>query len=320
MKEQIATFGNAFFLALAAAVLAAAPVLRMLQALKSRQTVSQYAPESHQVKQGTPTMGGILILVGILVAAVVVGEGGAPALVALWMLGFALIGFADDFVVPRLLAGKRGLGWKQKFGAQAAIAVLTVPGLGWEWSAANVAVAVFVVLFFCNAFNFSDGLDGLAGSLGIVMALGFGALAALSEVGMWVAVFGALAGAIVPFLYLNAPPAKVFMGDVGSLPIGAAFGIGACGLLWPRGLGHAAEIWVAPGLALLSLVMIAELVPVPLQVLSVKLTGRRLFLMTPIHHAFEKRGWPETRIVFAFVLVQFAVAVAAIAISARLCP
>ncbi|MCO5297603.1 MAG: hypothetical protein M9921_12175 [Fimbriimonadaceae bacterium] len=319
MKESIATFGNGFLLACAAGAVLAVPVLRMLTALKSKQTVSEFAPETHQVKQGTPTMGGILCVLALVLSLLVVGEGPTPSWVGLWVLGFALVGFADDFVVPRLMPGKRGLGWKQKFGAQALLALLALPVLGWEWSAANAALAVLVVLFFCNAYNFSDGLDGLSGSLGVVLALGLGAIAALAGASGWVALCGALAGCLVPFLFLNAPPAKVFMGDVGSLPIGAAFGIAVCGLLLPHG-AFEWEGWAVPGVALLSFVMIAELVPVPLQVLSVKLTGRRLFLMTPIHHAFEKRGWPETRVVFAFVLVQLVVAVAGVAISARLCP
>lgn len=320
MKESILVFGNAFLLGLGAAAVFATPVFRALVRLKSQQNVSAYAPDTHQAKQGTPTMGGLMTVLGAVVALVAVGEGGRPGWVALWIVGFALIGFADDFVVPRLMAGKRGLGWKQKFGAQVVAASLAVPLLGWDWSAANVGLAVVIVLFFSNAYNFSDGLDALAGSLGVILACGFGAIAILSGVGPLVAVCGALAGALLPFLLLNAPPAKVFMGDVGSLAIGAAFGLVACDLVFPRGLEHRMDVWTVPGVVLLSLVMAAELIPVPLQVASVKLTGRRLFPFTPIHHAFEKAGWRETRVTFAFAVVQFALAVGAVALSARLCP
>lgn len=320
MREFAGDFGKGFLIAGACAALFAWPVMRMLLATRSRQTVSEYAPEGHQKKQGTPTMGGILVVLGIAVGVTLLGLSNRVGMAVPWMLGFALIGFADDFVVPRMMPGKRGLGWKQKIVAQIALAAGAVPLLGWEWSVPSVALAVFVVLFACNAYNFADGLDGLAGSLGVVLALGFAGMLALAEAPSgWIPMCGALAGALVPFLFLNAPPAKVFMGDVGSLAIGALLGLWACVLIAPGGpstISLPGVAWVA----ILGGVLVAELVPVPLQVLSVKVTGKKLFLMTPIHHGFEKRGWPETRIVFTFVLVQVVLAVAALTLAGVWCP
>lgn len=292
--------------------LLAAPVLRVLIALKSRQTVSQHLP-GHQVKSGTPTMGGLIVVLG-LTAAILATPALDRALLVL-VLGFAAIGFLDDFVVPRLWPGKRGLGWKEKLILQFAAAG------GWVWLAgaasAGAAVALgagFVVLFWANAYNFADGLDGLAAGLGIWIALGVAACAFVIGMPSLALVALALVAAMVPFAFLNAPPAKVFMGDVGSLPIGALLGALLVGLVVvePRPL-----VWIAAGL--LSLMMAVELVPVPLQILSVKLRKKRLFPKTPIHHAFEDAGWPETRIVSGFVLAQLvlsAVAAGAVLFSA----
>lgn len=312
-----------FWLALLVSAFAAGPILRRLVAWKSRQTISQFAPEGHQKKQGTPTMGGLIIAAGALStpvllfiapkqdASVVSGFAQAVALFA----GFAAIGFIDDFVVPRIWAGKRGLGWKQKIALQALlgglVAVWTFPGRPLE-----IGIAAFLILFFSNAYNFSDGLDGLAGSLLLGLLFGFYLLIPYHPV--YHSVCLALAGATLPFLFLNAPPAKVFMGDVGSLPIGAVLGwLASLVLLGKAGHGGLDQ---TPGIrpemvgpiVVLSLVMIAELVPVPIQIFWVKVFKKRLFPYTPIHHAFEKAGWPETRVVALFVLIQLVVSMAAL--------
>ena len=187
---------------------------------------------------------------------------------------------------------------------------------GWRLDA-RAAVLVFLVLFYSNAYNFSDGLDGLAGGLLVTFCAG------LFGIGVWNGVGIApllllllLVGAVIPFLFLNAPPAKIFMGDVGSLPIGAVLGLivsvfAVPSLMVGPPAGQAATalstaglptVWLA--LTVASLMMIAELVPVPLQIASVKLRKKKLFPYTPIHHAFEKAGWPESRVVWTFVLCQ----------------
>lgn len=299
-----ARFG--FWVALLASAIGAYPIFRLLLALKSRQTVSQYAPEGHQLKQGTPTMGGLIIVFGMVVAMggyLVSGytnrDACLPAIAL--VLAFAAIGFIDDFVVPRLIKGKRGLGWKQKiimefFASLLGVWALGVPLVSWQ-----AGLVVFLILFYSNAYNFSDGLDGLAGTLALLI---FGGLAALAmcfgqqDIGP----YGVVIGATIPFLLLNAPPAKIFMGDVGSLPIGAFMGLMVTQIGLNSEIGSPVGRWTA--LAILSLVMVAELVPVPLQIFSVKVFKRKLFPYTPIHHAFEKAGWKETRVVFVFALVQ----------------
>lgn len=319
----------AFWASFLSAALLAWPIYKLLLLTKSRQTISQHAPSTHMLKQGTPTMGGIILVAGFLFASVGVayaaGEG-----ISLWALiifiGFALIGFIDDFLVPRLMKGKRGLGWKQKFIMQALVAGAGVYAHGGRVLDVRWGLITFLILFMANAYNFADGLDALAGSILLVFGAG---LLVLAQQGVVIhesaAICAALIGGVIPFLFLNAPPAKVFMGDVGSLPVGAVLGL-AVGLVFsPKssataaiGDGSILDIWeqgrmiegmhwrpemVLP-LAILCLVMVIEIVPVPLQIAWVKLFKRRLFPFTPIHHAFEKAGWPETRVVWTFALSQ----------------
>lgn len=306
---------EAFWVALAIGGILSVPILKTLIALKSRQTIYDLAPQTHQKKQGTPTMGGLIILAG-LVVALLATTGDWPK--ALWILGFALIGFADDYIVPKLVKGKRGLGWKQKIVAQVILAVLAAKVFNIPWQPLPVALTAFLVLFFCNAYNFADGLDGLAGSLGILLCFGFIVLSAISGRFENLALLGAMAGAFVPFLFLNAPPAKVFMGDVGSLPIGATLGaISAATLMSPAGGPFYWNLEMFIPVLLISIVMIAELVPVPMQVGFYKLTKKRLFPMTPIHHSFEVKGWPESRVVWSFILAQLTLVVLAIGIAAE---
>ena len=301
----------AFVAALVTAAVLARPGLDLLIALNSRQTIYHLAPEAHQKKEGTPTMGGLIILIGLFAGLLFVDHNYK---VSAWIFGFAAIGFVDDFVVPRMMKGKRGLGWRQKIVAQVALAVAAAPVFSVPFQALPVITIAFLVLFFSNAYNFADGLDGLAGSLGLILCFG---LAALGSFGPTIGpILGALAGGFIPFLYLNAPPAKVFMGDVGALPIGALFGaVIAKLLILPIPAGPTYLNWqLAAPILLISLVMIAELVPVPLQVGYYKLTKKRLFPMTPIHHSFEKKGWPESRIVWVFVLTQLVFCILAVGI------
>ncbi len=302
---------------------AAKPVLSTLIALKSRQTINKHAPEGHQKKQGTPTMGGIISLIGMAVGlsiAAIQGWGGdSPARV--WsMLGllvlFGIIGFVDDYVIPKMMPGKRGLGWIPKLAMQVPVAAIPWLFTG-DFGAKDPLAAglvVLTVLFFTNAYNFSDGLDGLAGTLLLGIAAFFAGLGLLKGDAFLVMSGTVLAGGIIPFLYLNAPPAKVFMGDVGALAIGAVIGH-LFAYVFSRGavsgtLFSGLEI---VGLAFAMFMMIAELIPVPLQIASVKLFKRKLFPYTPIHHAFEKAGWPETRVVFSFALTQLVCTLIALA-------
>lgn len=295
---------TAFWLALGVSGLAAWPVYRMLLALRSRQTVSEFAPETHQAKQGTPTMGGLIVLVGFLAAWLLI----SPSLpLVVLVVGFGLVGFLDDFVVPRLKAGARGLGWKPKLLLQVIVALgalwLDPRSSGALW----LAIGCFVIVFASNAYNFSDGLDGLAGTLGIMLCLGLAMVAAMTGVSSVAVAAVALIAGLVPFLALNAPPASVFMGDVGSLPIGAAIGF--------MGLELAQAPSMIPPLAVLSGILLVELIPVPLQIFWVKVFKKRLFSYTPIHHAFEKQGWPESRVVWSFGLAQFLLTAGAVSLA-----
>lgn len=321
-----------FWIAFLASALAAYPIYKILLALKSRQTVSEFAPEGHQKKQGTPTMGGLIIVFGVFAwwFLTLSGSDGGHRDAQLWkwlwscfvlLIGFAGIGFVDDFVVPRLIAGKRGLGWKQKILMQVVLAVLaTGLLLGWNVDIRS-ALYVFLILFCANAYNFLDGLDALAGSVLIALCGGLMVLSSSAPMGAGVgSLLIVLIGATIPFLYLNAPPAKIFMGDVGSLPIGALLGLVFSTLMWPSVAGWTfytpystmSEMTSGGGfnslmilpLLVVGFVLVAELIPVPLQIFWVKVFKRKLFIYTPIHHAFEKKGWAESRVVWTFLLSQ----------------
>ena len=312
-----------FWVGLALSSLLAYPIFRLLIRLNSRQKVSEFAPESHQAKQGTPTMGGLIFVIPFLLVAPFLirssdywhfaGRSGAPAypptanpwiINALLFFLFALIGFLDDFVVPRLMPGKRGLGWKQKLAMQFVAALL----FGWLRADGGFQLAfdVVVILACANAYNFADGLDGLASSIGLLLIPGLIAVCAVVGNYALIQLLVLVAGTMLPFAFLNAPKAKVFMGDVGSLPLGALIGSAAAIPLEPRQnqLSLLLPWGVFVGVAILLLVLAIELLPVPIQIFWVKVYKRRLFPFTPIHHAFEKAGWPETRVVALFALAQ----------------
>lgn len=280
-------------------------VFRLLQWLKSGQNVSSHAPETHKIKQGTPNMGGLMILSTMLFGIAVCWNNaaidGLPndfAVPVILLVGFGLIGYLDDYLIPKMYPGSRGISWVPKLLMQTVVAVAAAL---LEFRSENLGMAAllaFALLFYVNAFNFSDGLDGLAGGLAIIFCVGILLSNGLSYIPLILII------SLLPFMAWNAPPAKVFMGDTGSLPIGAILGY----MVFGRGLNYQLEngnssqliIWAF----LLSGVMIAELVPVPLQIFWVKVFKRRLFPFTPIHHAFEKAGIPETRVVAYFWTAQ----------------
>ncbi len=305
-------------------------VFKLLVAMKSRQTVSEHL-KNHAHKQGTPTMGGIIVLIGLLAGMAVTWQPGyLPPLVLI--LGFGLVGFLDDYLMPRWKPGSRGLSWLPKLGLEIGACLVAVFFMGWR-DPFLIGIFVFMVLFLSNAYNFSDGLDTLAGGLGMIMAFGFVAIWYLGEIQAFQpnsfvtpAIFESnplivafcLAVSFFPFLVLNAPPAKVFMGDVGALPIGAVFGWLITYLLVPfDSNGTLVGLWpdnILPVVLLLG-VMLIEIVPVPLQIASVKIRNKRLFpFKTPIHHAFQDAGWSESRITFLFHVVQIVLVLIAAAV------
>ncbi|MFD2333912.1 phospho-N-acetylmuramoyl-pentapeptide-transferase [Cohnella sp. GCM10020058] len=296
------TLGVSFLLA----VLLGPLCIPMLRRLKFGQQVRDDGPQSHLKKSGTPTMGGIIILLAMTVAFLKFSDRGWPfwaLLVA--SLGFGLVGFLDDFIK---IAMKRSLGLtaKQKLFGQLVVSIafcfiinrmdlstaVGVPGTNWSLDLGWAYYILVVIIFFAatNAVNFTDGLDGL---LSGTSALAFGAFAivALQATQQQSAIFSAaVVGAVLGFLVYNAHPAKVFMGDSGSLGLGG--GIGAVAILTKTELL----------LIVIGGVFVLEMLSVIIQVGSFKTRGKRVFKMSPIHHHFELSGWSEWRVVTTFWL------------------
>lgn len=290
-------------------------VLKWLRSLKAGQSIREEGPESHQVKSGTPTMGGIMIIIAVVITCVIMRKGitaDMAVMLAAFLL-FALIGFLDDFIK---VAKKRNLGLtaKQKFLFQlviaAAVAVyqmktsdlgtsVYIPiakvyaDFGWFY----IPFVVFVMVAMVNAVNLTDGLDGLASGCTVFVSL----LLAITSFGFGnedTAVFSAaIMGGCLGFLIFNHHPAKVFMGDTGSLALGAALASAAI-------MMHIEFILVIAGG-----IFVAEVLSVIIQVISFKTTGKRVFRMSPLHHHFELGGWKETKVVTVFWLVTLALCV-----------
>ncbi|MBN6887063.1 phospho-N-acetylmuramoyl-pentapeptide-transferase [Cytobacillus horneckiae] len=279
-----------------------------LRRLKFGQSIREEGPQSHLKKTGTPTMGGIMILLSItLTTLIMTAKYSEPTsmtyLLLLVTLGFGLLGFLDDFIK---VAMKRNLGLtsKQKLLGQIIISIIFylvlrqtgfsteihIPltdfsiDLGWGYA----LFIIFWLVGFSNAVNLTDGLDGLVSG---TSAIAFGAFAVLA----WnqslfeVSIFSvAVVGSVLGFLVFNAHPAKVFMGDTGSLALGGA--IAAIAILTKL------EIL----LVLIGLVFVIETLSVIIQVISFKTTGKRVFKMSPLHHHYELVGWSEWRVVVTF--------------------
>lgn len=288
-------------------VTAAAPrLIPELHKLKFGQSIREEGPKSHQAKSGTPTMGGIMIILSIAITVLVI----CPltlelGLALLIMLGHFALGFLDDYIK---VVKKQNLGLKakQKLLGQIIIAVLTAYFAGlptdlWVPFVGNIdlgysfyALLLFVLVGTSNAVNLTDGLDGLASGTVIAAALAY-MLICLWLGKLELAVFcAAMAGACLGFLKYNYHPAKIFMGDTGSLALGGA--LAAVGILT-----HTEVL-----LAVIGIVFVCEAMSVIIQVISFKTRGKRVFLMSPIHHHFELKGWSETKVVRTFWLCGLA--------------
>ena len=238
-------------------------------------------PEAHLAKAGTPSMGGVAFL---LAAALAYGLHGGDAFRGLWLLGlgFALLGAVDDLAGSRL----RPLRAREKLLAQGVMGLVfalwasrLVNYTPWPWL--DVLLILLAVVGAANAFNFTDGLDGLLASVTAVILLPFYPYP-LAQ---------ALLGGVLGFLWHNAPRAKVFMGDTGSQALGAM----VAGLFVLTG-----KLWLLP---LAAIVPVVEVLSVVAQVAYFRRTGRRLLRMSPLHHHFELLGWDEAKIVFRFAVV-----------------
>ncbi len=325
--------GAATLTALFIAFLLGPPLIRKLASLRVGQPIRDIGPD-HQDKAGTPTMGGILILLSLLVS------------VLLWSnldnrfvwtvigvtVGFGLLGFIDDYQKVRQgssagISARMKLFWQTLLAFSVAFAIYSdpafdaelavpffknfTPHLGWVY----VPVAAFVIVGASNAVNLTDGLDGLAigpvmiaagtflvlaycaGHAGIADYLG---IKGVSGAGHLAIFCGALIGGGLGFLWFNASPAQLFMGDVGSLALGGALGTIAV-LIRQEVL-----------LAVVGGIFVLETLSVAIQVISFKLTGKRVFLMAPIHHHFEQMGWAEQKIVVRFWIVAIILALVAL--------
>jgi phospho-N-acetylmuramoyl-pentapeptide-transferase len=306
----------AFALSLALSVTLGAPLIRALQRLAYRQHAYEDAPQTHQKKSGTPTMGGLLFLLAPLVACAIARDAIAGAF-AFLIAGSAAIGFADDFLAIRR-GRNRGLTARTKFLATALVGAIflgilaQLPGVNrdvlfvgavpvWVWFSLSLAV----VLATTHAVNLTDGLDGLAAGTVVPPLAVLAFVAARQGSGSVAMVTVAMLGAVLGFLVYNRHPAKMFMGDTGSLALGAALA-GAAILTGAQLL-----------LVLIGGVFVAETVSVIVQVTSYKATKKRIFRMSPLHHHFELGGWPETTVTARFWLASLVLGLIGFAIVAR---
>lgn len=296
-----------FGIALLVSVLVGPILIPFLHKLKFGQEIREEGPSWHKKKSGTPTMGGFIFIAGVLVATLLMARDTSTLIVLLCAVGFGLIGFIDDFIKV-ILKRNLGLTALQKLALQIALAVAFVitlnalgllhtdiilpfikepVNLGWFY----VAFAVFIMVGFVNAVNLTDGLDGLATSVTAVVSLFFAAVSLLVGNNSLAVFLVALTGGCLGFLIFNHYPAKVFMGDTGSLFLGGAVSAAAIVLKMPLIL------------VIVGIIYVVEALSVMLQVASFKLTGKRIFKMSPIHHHFEMCGWREVKIVLVFCAV-----------------
>ncbi len=288
----------------------AGPVLiPALRRLKVGQTIRQEGPAAHLKKAGTPTMGGILILVSVVCTSLLYLERYPKVAPVLFLtVGFGLVGFLDDYI-KIVCRRSMGLTPLQKLTGQLLVTglfayyILTftdvslamripwMPGRYLDFGIWNLPILFFIVLGTVNGVNFTDGLDGLAGSVTVIVAVFFTVVAVGRGSGIE-PVTCAVTGALMGFLLFNVHPASVFMGDTGSLALGGF--VAACGYMLQMPLF----------IAMVGIIYLVEVASVILQVCWFKLTGgRRVFKMAPLHHHFELCGWSETKITAVFSIV-----------------
>ena len=290
------------------------------------ESIRQDGPESHSVKEGTPTMGGLLILFSITISTLLWGDLSSRYIIniLLVIISFGFIGFIDDYM--KLKGNSDGMGPAVKFITQFFVAFaavfflfnsiqspaeteLVIPytnnltlQMGWFF----LPFSIFVIVGSSNAVNLTDGLDGLATMPTVMIAAALGIFAYVAgninmsdylgvpyikDAGEVFIICAAIAGSGLGFLWFNTYPAQVFMGDVGALSLGAALGL------------IAVIIRQELILAIMGGVFILETISVILQVGSFKLTGRRMFNMAPIHHHFELKGWAEPKVIVRFWII-----------------
>ena len=294
-------------------------LIPLLRRLKAGQTVRNDGPATHLKKTGTPTMGGLLILFSVVVTCLPYLDRYPKVTPVLFLtVGFGVIGFLDDYIKV-VCRRSMGLSPLQKFTAQLLVTgifacyllkytdvslAMRVPFLEGRYldlGIWNVPILFFIVLGTANGTNFTDGLDGLAGSVTVIIAVFYTVIAIGTGCGIE-PVTCAVVGALMGFLLLNVHPASVFMGDTGSLALGGF--VAACGYMTQTPLF----------IAIVGVIYLAEVASVILQVGYYRLSGgRRLFRMAPLHHHFELCGWSETKITALFAVATALMCLAALA-------
>ena len=294
------------------------PLIRLLKTWRIGKIIREDEPDHHTVKTGTPTMGGLMILIPVTLLTLLfnavsilgfnlLGRSVLLPLITMW--AFAVLGAIDDWEGVR--GARKGIGMRAitKFAIQVILAtviafvlrdILLVPQLIWFTAeeALNlgpfyIPMAVFIIVGMSNAVNFTDGLDGLAGLISATAFAAFGFVAVLEGQDFLARFCFSLVGALFGFLWFNVHPAILFMGDTGSLSLGATLGVVA--LMTGQ--------WLL--IPLIAVIPVSEVVSVVIQVLYFKITkGKRFFRMAPIHLHFELLGWSETQVVQRFWLVS----------------
>ncbi len=280
-------------------------MIPFLTRLKVGQNIREDGPQGHLKKAGTPTMGGIILITAVMAASFIMAGASVEVLVAvLVMLAFGGIGFWDDYIKV-VLKRSLGLRAREKVGLQLLVGILfalflifyldrgttivipfsgNVIDLGYLY----IPFLVFVLLSASNAVNLTDGLDGLASGVTFLVAIAFSIVSLMSAHYNLTIFCGAVAGACLGFLVFNRYPARVFMGDTGSMALGGA--VAAVAAI------TRSEI----ALVIIGGVYVIETLSVILQIISYQTTGKRIFLMAPLHHHYELKGWPEKKVVRVF--------------------
>ena len=294
----------AFLLALILGILLAFPILKLCKKFHLSQTILHYV-DKHAGKSGTPTMGGLIFIFAIIIASAFFLRGQVMgALLALvTMVGYGLLGFLDDFIKVKFHKNE-GLKPYQKIigqvGISLVIAVYVYLNIGGklEFFGLNIDLGAFIIPFIVfffvavtNSVNLIDGLDGLAGGVNSVYFLFFGLILVLLGQTEYALISFASVGALLAFLIVNCFPAKIFMGDTGSLALG--------GLMASVAALSSTELLMP----IIGLMFVVTAVSDIVQVLHYKRTHKRVFLMAPLHHHFEKKGVHENRIVLVYILI-----------------
>ena len=309
MDNSMSTAIYAMLIAFVANIVLVPMLIPSLRRLKFGQFVRDDGPSGHAKKAGTPTMGGITIILSFLVAALVFMRGNPEAMaIVMVTIGFGIIGFLDDFIK---ITKKRSLGLRayQKFFAQVVVSVVFVlywhtldsystailipffPELELNLGFFYPVFACFIFLGTTNGANITDGLDGLAAGVTAIISMFF-LFAAWIHSSAAMPVIGAAVGSLLGFLLFNSHPAKLFMGDTGSLALGGFVAAVALMLRMPLFL------------VIVAIIYVIETLSVMIQVGYFRMTGgKRFFKMAPIHHTFELNGWPETKVVAFFNVI-----------------